>query len=143
MKRFDGKGTELEPLSGLDGDQLGRLVQSVFLQPGGDQAECQTAAINGDRNLANDISHPSGMVLVTMGQQNGLQMLLIFLQEGNVRDDHFHSQVASRTAARKGDAGVNENHVTAVTQGRAVHPKFAHSSKRRNFQILTHKRGEL
>jgi len=83
------------------------------------------------------------MVLVTMGQQNGLQMLLIFLQEGNVGDDHLHSQVAPRTAARKCDAGVDEDHVTAVTQGRAVHPKFAHSSKRRDFQKLTHKRCEL
>ena len=40
VKGFDGKGTKLEPLSGLHGDQLGRLVQSVFLQSGGDQAEC-------------------------------------------------------------------------------------------------------
>lgn len=74
------------------------------------------------------------MVLVTVRQDKGAHVFLVLDQEGEVGDDHIHTQ---KFRIREHHARVNNKNVFPIADGHAIHTEFAESAERNDLQFLT------
>ena len=91
----------------------------------------------GDNLGLGMVDHPllqkACMVIVGMGQEDAPQLVLIFLQIGDVGDDHVHAQ---QIFVGEGHAGVNDDHILAVFQNSHVLADLVETAQRDDPQLL-------
>ncbi len=91
-----------------------RLLQILVLlqlephQPGG-----EPCAVDGHIQLPQHIGQRADMVLMGVGQEDGLHLIPVFLEIGDVRDDHIHAQ---QVLVREGHARVDDDDILPIFQ---------------------------
>ena len=102
------------------------FLQVVFLQPALHQRQGESGAVDRDVDLGEEIGHRADVVLVTVGQDQGADVVLVLLEEGEVG----HHQVdAQQFGIREHHAGVDHDDVVAVADGGHVHAELAQSAQ--------------
>jgi len=88
MDEFHGEFAGLDHVARLAGDDLGLVQQPVLLQLQADQAGAHPGGIDGGVQGAEDIGQRADMVLVSVGDENPPDLVLVFDQVADVGDDH-------------------------------------------------------
>ena len=109
-------------LAGLDGDELGLVQQPVLGQLG----RCQTQRVPGavDGNMAQGGEHEGqrpDVILVAVGQHDGLNLGGVVNQEGDVGDNDVDAQ---EFFIREHQAGIHHDHLGSVAEHHHVHPEL-------------------
>jgi hypothetical protein len=109
-------------LFGLDGDQPGLLLEFVFFEPAFHQGQGERRSVDGDVYVAQKIRNGPDVVLMAVSQQEGSDLGLILLEEGQIGHDQVDTEEFS---FGKHHAGIHHDDVFAEANGRHVHAEFA------------------
>ncbi len=72
------------------------------------------------------------MVLVSVGEDDGADMLAVLQQVGDIGDNDVHPE---QLGFGKHEPGVNDDDVVAPANGHAIHAKFAESAEGYNMEF--------
>ena len=97
--------------AGFHFDQLRLLEQPVFFQLALDQSQCHAGAINRHIDLFQQICQTADMVLVTVGNDDAANLVLVALHIGEIRNDNIHT---GHIHIRKCQTAVQNEHVIAA-----------------------------
>ncbi len=74
------------------------------------------------------------MILVTVGQNDGADMLLVFDEVSNVGNDDVN---AKQLTFRKHEAGVDHDNVVFPAKREAIHAEFAEAAEGDDFKLFS------
>ena len=123
---LDFEGADLENLFGLDVDEAGLLIEVVLFHTALDQGQGEIGSVDGDSDIGKEIGDGADVVLVAMGEDQGADELLVFLEKTQVG----HHQVdAQQLGLGEHHSGIDDDDVIAVADGGHVHAKLAASTQ--------------
>ena len=129
---LDGEGAEGELFAGHHLDELG-IVEGVFFELAVDIGEGELGAVDGNVELGEDPGQPADMVFMTMGEDDGADVLPVLGEIGDVRHDDID---AKELRFREHEAGIDNDDVVFPADREAVHAEFAESAEGDNFQLI-------
>lgn len=100
--------TEFYTLAGLHDVQLGLVVQVVFLELAGNQANGERRAVDRHIKLLQQIRNRADVVLVAVSDDQTFDFVHVFLDVRKIRDDKID---AEHFAVREGHAAVEDEHI--------------------------------
>ncbi len=127
VDKVKGKVSEHQRFPGLEPAPLHLPVQPVFLQFLSEQGQGQGRAVNRDLDLFEQEGHGADMILMTMGQDQGRQFVLMGPQVGEIRDDHVDAQ---HVVFREHDAGIDEDHGPGGFEDHGVEADFPQTAQK-------------
>src|SRR5579862_5355792 len=125
--KFDFVGANFHATPGNHLAQRGGLEQAGFRQALFDQGECEAGSVNGYLQVAKDIGKRSDVILVTVGEDDGANVLTVLFQIGDIGDDQVD---AEQLRLWEHHAGINHDDVVAIAQRHHIHAKFAETTER-------------
>ena len=110
-----GKAAQTDLLPGADLVEFGAGSQAVLLQLVAHQADGQLGGIDGNIELPQKIRQAADVVLVTVGDEQALDAILVFQHIGEIRNDQVN---AEHVVVREHRTAVHQNHIPlALIQG--------------------------
>ena len=88
-------------------------------------ARVKGRAVDGNIDIGEEIRHGADMVLMAVGEDEGANLLLVFLEKGEVGHDEIDAQ---EFGVREHHPGVDHNDVVAEADGGHVHAEFAQTA---------------
>ncbi len=129
---LDLEGADVQDLLGLDVDEARLLFEVVLFQAAVDQGQGEIGAVDGDSDIGKEIGDGADVVLMAVGEDEGADELLVFLEERQVG----HNQVdAQQLGLGEHHSGIDDDDVIAVADGGHVHAKLAASAQRDYLQL--------
>ena len=121
-----------EALARLHGDDLHLLEQAELRQLDLHQPRSQAGGVDRRGQLLQHIRQRADVILMSVREHDSPDLFGVFLQVGDVRDDHVD---AVHLLVRKAHTAVDHHNVTAVLIGRHVLADLAESAERNDFQF--------
>ena len=109
-----------------DFDELGVVEQGVLVELAFNIGECELGAVDGDVELGEDPGKAADVILVTVGEDDGADVLLVFDEVGDVGDDYVD---AEKLGLGKHESGIDDDDVVFIAKGEAVHAELAESAQ--------------
>ena len=134
VDELHGEAAGLYHVAGLMGNQLDLVGQPVLFQFQLDQSGGHGGAMDGAIDLPHQIGDGTDVVLVSVGDEQAPQFLLICRQVGKVGDHQIH---AVHILFGETDAAVHHDHVLAVFQDGDVLSDLIQTAQRDNFQFFS------
>ena len=113
VDRLDGEGAYGELFSGRDLDESDFIEQLVLFELAFDVGQGELGCIDGNLDLAQNPRQAADVVLVTVGENDGPDMSLVFNQVGDVGD---HDIDAEELRLGEHQAGVDHDNVVFPAQ---------------------------
>src|SRR5438477_168894 len=85
-----------------------------------------------ERSLGEYPGQSANVVFVSVGKDDGADLIAIFQQVADVGDDNVNPE---QLGFRKHEPGVNDDNIVAPTHRHAVHAKFAQSAERNDMEF--------
>ena len=123
-------------LAGFHGDELGGVHQAVLGQLELDEACRQACAVDGQIDLLEDVGDGTDVVLVTVGDEETAQAVLVLDQIGYVGD---HAVDAVHVLLGEGHAAVHHDDLAAVLIYGHVLADLIETAKGNDFQFFSHR----
>ena len=111
MDKFHAEAADLDHIAGLVGDELGFFRQSVLLQLELDEAQGQGGGVDGGIYGLQHIGQGADMVLMAVGDEEALELLLIFGKVGHIGDHQIHTV---HIVLGEAEAAVDDDHILAI-----------------------------
>ena len=134
VDEFHGEAAGFDGVAGLVGDELDLLVQAVLLQLQLDQAVGHGGAVDGAHHLLHGVGDGADVVLVSVGDEETLELVLVLHKVGKVGDDQVH---AVHILIGEGHAAVDDDHILAILQDGAVLADLIQTAQRNDFQFFS------
>ena len=112
-------GPIVAPLAVVHGDQLGAPEHPRFLDAVARQPERQRRAVDRERDVAEQEREPTGVVLVRVGEERGLDPVGVLAQVGEVGEDEVD---ARHLGLGEHDAAVDDEDAVVDLEAEAVPP---------------------
>ena len=126
MDELDLERSDLHDLLGLDLDEARLLLQFVFFQAAVHQRQRESGAVDRDIDFGEEIGDRADVVFVAVGQDDGADLGLVLLEEGQVG----HHQVdAQQLGFGEHHPAIDHDDVVAETYGGHVHAELAQSAQ--------------
>ncbi len=111
----------------------GSFVQLVLFQAPLHQRQGKGGAIDRNIDFGKEVGHGADVVFMTVRKDQGPDLVLVFLEEGEVG----HHQVDTQEfGVRKHHAGIDNDDVVAIADDGHVHAEFAEAAERDHLQLL-------
>ena len=125
----------LDHLARLAGDELGLVQQAVLLQLQLHQPRGHAGGVDGHVDIPQQIGDGADVILVTVGQEDAPDLLLVLDQIGEVRDDHVD---AVHVVVGEAHAHVHHDDVVAILVDGHVLADLIESAQGDDFQFFSH-----
>ena len=126
-EELHGEGANIDDVAGLDDVELGAVEEAVFLQLHLDEAAGELEAEDGDFDIAEEEGDGANVVLVPVGEEDGLEAIDVVEDVGEVRDDEVDAGVFG---IREEEADIDGDHGVAVLVDHHVAADFAEAAER-------------
>ena len=135
MDELHGELPRLHDVPRLAGDQLGHVQELVLLQLQPHQAQGHAGGVDGGVEGPQDIGQRPNVVLVTMGEEDAPDAVLILDEIAHVGDDHVD---AVHVVVREPHAHVHHDDVVSVLVDREVLADLIQTAQGNDFQFFCH-----
>ena len=127
MDRLNGEAAERDLLARADlmEDRAGR--KAVLLELVLDKTNRQLGGVNRHIEFFEQVRQAADVVLVTVGDEQALDAVLVLHHKGKVRDHHVH---AVHLAVREHQTAVHDNHIAVALVDGHVLADFAQTAQR-------------
>src|SRR6185312_16675695 len=102
----DAKRAELDASASFDDVELYRAGQSLFLELAGDESRCERRREQGRAKLFGEIRQSADMILMSVGQHDSGEALLLVFDELQVGKDQLDPRIAR---VREGQSKVDHD----------------------------------
>ena len=137
VKELHLERAELDYVFGLHGVELRLIQQSMLLELVANQSHREAAAVDRHVQIGKYEGQRANVVLMTMGEEDAADFVLVLKKESDVGDDHVNTE---QFVVRKHHAGVDNDDGARAAEGHHVHAKFAQSAKGNNIKRLINHR---
>ncbi len=124
---FDFVGADFDETAGHDFAKGGGLEEAGFFEAFFYEGESEARAVNGDVQVAQNVSKRADVVFVAVREDDGANVLAVLFQVGDVGDDEVN---AEEFGFGEHHAGVDDENVVTETKDHHVHAKFAETAER-------------
>jgi lysozyme len=132
---FDRERTDGDYITRLDAMQHDIAENAVLIELAFRQAEREARSINRNIELLQDVRQRTEMIFVSVGENDRSNLVAILFEDLKVRNANVD---AIDALFGKPHAGVDNDHLVAITQQRAIHPKLADAAEGDDFQDIRH-----
>jgi len=130
---LDGEWAEGELFSGCYLDEGGFVEEFMLFEFAFNVSEGKLGGVDGDFELGENPGQAADVVLVSVGEDDGANMLFVFNEVADIGDYDIHAQ---QFRLGEHQPGVDHDNVVFPANGHAVHAEFAESTKGDNFQFF-------
>ena len=120
-------------LPGLHGDELGLLEEAVLLKLQLDEPRGQAGAVDGHVHLPEDVGHGPDMVLVSVGDEQSPDAVLVLDEVRHIGD---HQVNAVHILVGEAHAAVDDDDLAAVLIDGHVLADLVEAAKRDDFHFF-------
>src|SRR2546421_10238913 len=124
---FDFERAKLDYLSRLDPVNQSIAEQIVLFELSFRQTDREMRGIDGDVEFFEDVRQRAQVILVSVRQDDGRDVVPVLFQKIEVRDTDIN---AVNALFRETHAGVNDDHFVIVAHSHTIHPKLADTAER-------------
>ena len=135
VDELHGEFARLDHISRLAGDELGLAQQAVLLQLQLDEPRAHAGGVDGGVHRAQHIGQGPDVVLVSVGDEDAPDLLLVLDEVAHVGDDHVD---AVHVVIGEAHAAVHHHDVVAVLVHGEVLADLVETAQRNNFQFFSH-----
>src|ERR1700679_2377583 len=93
----------------------------------------ELSAIHRDIQLRQNPRQSANVVFMPMGQNDRANLLAVFSQIADIRDDNVHTQ---QLFFRKHQTGIDDDNVILPAEGHAVHTELTKAAQRNHLQFI-------
>ena len=135
MDKLHREPARLHNVPCLTGDELGPVQQAVLLQLQLDKAGGHAGSVDGGVDRPQHVGQRPDVVLVSVGDKDAPNLILVLNQVAHVRNDHID---AVHVVVRKAHAHVHHDDVAAVLVDGEVLANLVQTAEGNNFQFFCH-----
>ena len=111
VDEFHAEAAGLHHVAGLMGDQLGLVQEAVFLQLQLNEPQGQGRGVDGGIDGLQHIGQGADVILVSVGDKEATELLLIFGKVGHIGDHQIH---AVHIVLGETETAVDDDHILAI-----------------------------
>src|SRR6185436_14040245 len=128
---LDAENADVHYVARLDAMNQSVANQVVFFEFAFRQAGGEMRTVNGNVELLQQVRQRAEMIFVSVRQHDGGDVVAILVEKVEVRNGNID---AVRGLLRKAHAGVENQHLVAVTHRHAVHSKLTDTTERNDLK---------
>src|SRR6266496_18940 len=132
---LDRENADSDHVSRLDAMQQHVSQKVMLIKFAFRQTQREMRCVNRNVELFQDVRQRAQMIFMAVGEDNGRDLVPILFKYIKIRNGDID---AVDTLFGKAHAGIDDDHLVAKAQQRAIHPKLADAAERDNFENVRH-----